>query len=87
MKKLLTRRSVLKNIAGSAAFISTSIALPSAARAEILKEEWKDLKLKGNVNHSACKWCYPKISLEDLCKVGKDMGMSSLTALNLRRNF
>jgi len=81
MKKLLTRRSVLKNIAGSAAFISTSVALPSAARAEILKEEWKDLKLKGNVNHSACKWCYPKISLEDLCKAAKDMGMASIELL------
>lgn len=78
MKKGLTRRSVLKNIAGSAAFLSTAIALPSAARAEILKEEWKDLKLKGNVNHSACKWCYPKISLDDLCKAAKDMGMASI---------
>jgi hydroxypyruvate isomerase len=81
MKKLFTRRSVLKNIAGSAAFLSASIALPSAARAEILKEEWKDLKLKGNVNHSACKWCYSKVSLEDLCKAAKDMGMASIELL------
>jgi hydroxypyruvate isomerase len=81
MKKVFTRRSVLKNIAGSAAFLSAAAALPSAARAEMLKEEWKEIKLKGNINHSACKWCYPKISLDDLCKAAKDMGMASIELL------
>lgn len=78
MKKQMSRRAVLKNITGSAAFLTTGMALPSAARAEIFKEEFKDLKLKGNVNHSVCKWCYPKISLDDLCKAAKEMGMSSI---------
>lgn len=78
MKKQISRRAVLKNITGSAAFLTTGMALPSAARAEIFKEEFKDLKLKGNVNHSVCKWCYPKISLDDLCKAAKEMGMSSI---------
>jgi hydroxypyruvate isomerase len=78
MKKQLSRRAVLKNITGGAAFLSASLAVPSAARAAILKEEWKELKLKGNVNHSVCKWCYPKIELEDLCKAAKEMGMHSI---------
>jgi len=78
MKKEISRRTVLKNITGSAAFLSASAMLPSAARAEILKEEFKEVKLKGNVNHSVCKWCYPKISLDDLCKAAKDMGISSI---------
>ena len=78
MKKQLSRRSVLKSISGGAAFLSASLALPSAARAAILKEEWKEFKLKGNVNHSVCKWCYPKIALEDLCKAAKEMGMQSI---------
>ncbi len=78
MKKQISRRSVLKSITGSAAFLSAATILPSAAKAEILKEEWKDLKLKGNVNHSVCKWCYPKISLDDLCKSAKEMGLSSI---------
>lgn len=78
MKKQISRRTVLKNITGSAAFLTTGLALPSAAKAEIFKEEFKDLKLKGNVNHSVCKWCYPKISLDDLCKAAKEMGMSSI---------
>ncbi len=81
MKKQISRRTVLKNITGSAAFFTAAMTLPSAAKAEILKEEFEDLKLKGNVNHSVCKWCYPKIELEDLCKAAKQMGMSSIELL------
>lgn len=33
---------------------------------------------KGKVNHSVCKWCYPKVSLDDLCKAGKEMGITSI---------
>src|SRR3712207_1098724 len=78
MKKTISRRAVIKNITGGAAIFSAGMALPSAARAEIFKEEWRNLKLKGNVNHSVCKWCYPKIALEDLCKAVKEMGISSI---------
>ena len=28
-------------------------------------------KLKGNINHSVCRWCYSKTKLEDLCAAGK----------------
>lgn len=34
--------------------------------------------LKGHINHSACKWCYAKIPFEDLCRAGKDMGLTSI---------
>jgi hydroxypyruvate isomerase len=34
--------------------------------------------LKGHINHSACKWCYPKIALDDLCTAGKAMGLTSI---------
>lgn len=81
MKKQISRRSVLKNIAGGAAFVSAAMAIPSAARAELLTDEFEGLKLKGNVNHSVCKWCYPKVALDDLCKAVKDMGMSSIELL------
>ncbi len=37
--------------------------------------------VKGRVNHSVCKWCYPKVSLEDLCKAGKEMGLASIELL------
>jgi hydroxypyruvate isomerase len=37
--------------------------------------------MKGRINHSVCKWCYPKVSLEDLCVAGKEMGLSSIELL------
>jgi len=36
---------------------------------------------KGRINHSACKWCYPKIGLEELCQAGKEMGLTSIDLL------
>lgn len=41
-------------------------------------------KLKGRVNHSVCKWCYPKMELEDLCKAAKEIGLQSIELLDLK---
>lgn len=35
-------------------------------------------KLKGNINHSVCRWCYGAISLEDLCIAAKKIGIKSI---------
>ena len=37
--------------------------------------------LKGRVNHSVCKWCYPKINLEDFCVASKEIGLTSIDLL------
>ena len=34
--------------------------------------------MKGNVNHSVCRWCYSKIQFEDLCKAAKKIGLQSI---------
>jgi hydroxypyruvate isomerase len=65
-----SRRTFLK----SAGVIAATAALgPRLAAA--------DAALKGRINHSVCKWCYPKISLEDLCVAGKEMGLQSIELL------
>jgi hydroxypyruvate isomerase len=38
----------------------------------------KAVGLKGNVNHSVCRWCYSKIEFEDLCKAAKEIGLTSI---------
>ncbi len=82
MRTYYSRRTVLKRMAGSAALLASSAVLPSAAHAELLKEQWRsDARLKGNIRHSVCKWCYPNIALDDLCKAAKDMGLSSIELL------
>jgi hydroxypyruvate isomerase len=70
----LSRRRFLHNstlaIAVTAASLHQRIAAADAASG-----------LKGRIHHSVCKWCYPKVSLEDLCASGKEMGLTSIDLL------
>lgn len=82
----LNRRSVIKNLAGGAAAIGAAMAMPTVATAAIrdydqLKEDLQQQKLKGNIKHSVCKWCYDKMPLEDLCKAAKEIGLTSIELL------
>ena len=74
----MTRRSALGRVAGGAAFLSASIA----SLAERL--EAAGVQLKGRVRHSVCKWCYPKVSLDDLCREGKTFGLASVELLEVK---
>src|SRR5438128_7348356 len=78
MKTHLSRRSALARMAGSAAVLSAAASL-----SERLAAADSAAGLKGRVNHSVCKWCYPKVSLEDLCVAGKDMGLQSVELLTV----
>lgn len=40
--------------------------------------------MKGNVNHSVCRWCYQSIPLEDLASAGKAMGLKSIELLGVK---
>ena len=71
MNTPLSRRSALATVA---AVTATTAALSHRLSAA-------DAAAKASVKHSVCKWCYPKISLEDLCKAAKDIGLSSIELL------
>lgn len=74
MKTRLTRRGALKTLAGTAGALALLRERMEAAAAE----------LKGNVRHSVCKWCYKNVSLEDLCKAGKEMGIEAIDLLEVK---
>ena len=38
----------------------------------------KNTPLKGNINHSVCRWCYGDVPLEDLCVAVKKIGFSAI---------
>ena len=79
MKTRITRRSALGRLAGGAAAFTAVTALSdrlSAAEAAL------GPALKGRIRHSVCKWCYSRVSLEDLCVAGKAMGLESVELLN-----
>jgi len=74
----MTRRSALGRIAGGAAVLSAT----TASLAERLAAG--GVELKGRVRHSVCKWCYPKVSLDDLCREGKTFGLASVELLEVK---
>ena len=71
----MTRRKFIKSAALVAA---ASPLLPKASRAGASAPA----KLKGNIHHSACRWCYDKIKLEDLCAAGREMGLVAIDLLD-----
>ena len=63
-------------------FLSTAaVAATAATLHQRLSAADEVAGRKGRVNHSVCKWCYPKVSLNDLCAAGKEMGISSIDLL------
>jgi len=69
------RRTAIKNglLAASAAVVSTSCTTTKKAL---------PYSLKGQVNHSACRWCYNDMPLEQLAEAAKELGLKSIELLN-----
>jgi hydroxypyruvate isomerase len=64
-----------------------SATLAAAGAAPVLpwvasSEDASPLKLKGNIHHSVCRWCYSKIKLDDLCAAARDIGLVAIDLLN-----
>ena len=69
----LSRRSAIKNIVAGTAALGASAALPAFALAE-----YKTTMLKGNVNHSVCRWCFGNVDLDTLCIEAKKIGIKAI---------
>lgn len=69
-----SRRNAIKRIAVAT---STTAALSLSHRIEAA-ELALAAGLKGQVNHSVCRWCYNSIPLQELCLAAKNIGLSSI---------
>lgn len=67
-----SRRTAIKNIALSLAGITAVGNFSFAAN------PYKAQFLKGNINHSVCRWTYQFLSVEELCKTVKEIGFSAI---------
>lgn len=68
-----SRRKSIKNIAGGVLLASgTSVFASSSDKPK------NEVVLKGNINHSVCRWCYGSIPFEDFCRDAKAMGIKSI---------
>lgn len=79
MNNSMSRRSAIRKVAASAAAVAVVTKISPAAAAEAAAP---DVKLKGNINHSACRWCYGKIDIDVLAKAGKEMGLVALDLID-----
>ena len=81
MHSKLSRRSALTKLAGTAA---VSFVVSDLGHRLNAAENAGAGSLKGRINHSVCKWCYPKIQLEDFCKAAKEIGLKSVELLEVQ---
>lgn len=79
MNNSMSRRSAIRKVAAGAAAVAVAAKLSPATAAE---EKIAPAKLKGRINHSACKWCYGKIPLDEFCKASKEIGLVAVDLLN-----
>ncbi len=86
--KGLTRRGMLKGTAGTvAAMAATGIAATTQGAGRLGRRRRSSSgypRLKGNINHSVCNWCFlndcsvKPMTLEKLCCAAKPMGIKSV---------
>lgn len=69
------RRSAIKNILAGTATVAAGGVVTSFT---IPKMEPSALVLKGNINHSVCRWCYNSLSLDELCLQAKNIGIKGI---------
>jgi hydroxypyruvate isomerase len=84
MNTRISRRAAIQKLGAASA---VGVAATTLAHRLGAADAAAGAAMKGRVNHSVCKWCYPNISLEDLCRVGKEMGLTSVELLNPGSDF
>lgn len=77
MASNLNRRRALKNIiAGTAAIgVSSGFSALAMDKKELAKSS---LKLKGNINHAVCRWCFSSLDVDTLCVEAKKIGIKGI---------
>jgi hydroxypyruvate isomerase len=78
MKDSMPRRTALKTMATGAAAVAATQAITNQTSAAAHSGG-----LKGNINHSVCKWCYKGIELDPFCKAVKDMGLKGVDLMGV----
>ena len=71
----ITRRAALGAIAGGAGVAALAASKTATAEASP--------PLKGRLKQSACRWCYSKMDLDDLCRNAAEIGLKSIELLDV----
>jgi len=68
---------MLAGVAGAAVATAAGMAVPGSASAGVER-----VVKNGRINQSVCRWCYGKLSLDELCAAAVKMGLKSVELLN-----
>jgi hydroxypyruvate isomerase len=68
-----SRRAAIKNIIAGTAAVTTGGMSAAASSSTITFKE-----LKGNINHSVCRWTYNTLTLDELCTAAKKIGLKAI---------
>ena len=72
----MTRKQMLTRLSAGALGVGVSSIIPGQHQQSI--HGMGAQALKGNINHSVCRWTYGALSLEELCMVVKEIGFSAI---------
>ncbi len=72
----LSRRALIRS-----ASIAAAGAIAAPALAQDTTAEIKQIVKNGRINQSASRWCYRKLSLDQLCEAGAKMGLKGIDLL------
>jgi hydroxypyruvate isomerase len=70
----MKRRQIIKSFITGAA----GLAVSKSYAMEQFDDEEKSFGLKGNINHSVCRWTYSHLTLDELCVLVKKLGFSAI---------
>jgi hydroxypyruvate isomerase len=84
----MSRRSALRSLGGGTAALAAVASLPNT----LLAADAAPPRLKGNIHHSVCRWCYgslldserglpAKMTFEEFCRECANMGLQSVELL------
>jgi hydroxypyruvate isomerase len=71
----MKRKDALKSMLLGTVAITAGVTTASASMLNISSP------LKGNIRHSVCRWCFNNVSLPDLCREAKTIGLTGIDLL------
>lgn len=74
----MKRRDAIKNLAAGIPLFSLGLPLVNMNNENIIMEKQK---LKGHINHAACRWPYQNIPFDDFCIGIKEIGIKGIDLL------
>ncbi|UOY04956.1 TIM barrel protein [Muricauda sp. SCSIO 64092] len=75
------RRSAIKKIIATSGTIVLGDVMKGSIDQTKTSKKMEIKKLKENINHAVCKWCYPDIPLDEFSEKAKDIGIKGIDLL------